>query len=110
MNYVICKDRIMYIGDMVVKNTYYGLKANEIYLGPSCKTADTIEELCDGLIVEEKDNPQNWFVMEISEYQSMDNADKKHMFDRWNFHAFIKTDKGLIYVAEPNDKGGLELL
>ena len=59
------------------------------------KQADTIEELCDGLIVEDKDNTNNWFVMDISEYESKDNVDKKYMVDRWNFYAFIKTDKGL---------------
>lgn len=70
----------------------------------------TKEELYDGLIVEDKVNPQNWFVMEISEFKSEENADKKHMSDRWNFYAFIKTDKGLIYVAKMNKKGELELL
>ena len=74
------------------------------------KEADTIEELCDGLIVEDKDNTDNWFVMDISEYQSKDNEDKKYMVDRWNFYAFIKTDKGLIYVAKMNEEGKLCLL
>lgn len=74
------------------------------------KSADTIEDLCDGLIVEDKDNTNNWFVMEISEYQNKDNVDKKYMVDRWNFNAFIKTDKGLIYIAKMNEKGELELL
>ena len=74
------------------------------------KQADTIEELCDGLIVEDKDNTNNWFVMDISEYQSKDNVDKKYMVDRWNFYAFIKTDKGLIYVAKMNESGVLELI
>ena len=78
--------------------------------GEVLKQSDTIEELCDGLIVEEKNNTNNWFVMEISEYQSTDNADIKYMVHGWNFNAFIKTEKGLIYVAKLNEKGDLELL
>ena len=81
-----------------------------IYVKSIIAQADTIEELCDGLIVEDKDNTNNWFVMDISEYQSKDNVDKKYMVDRWNFYAFIKTDKGLIYVAKMNESGVLELI
>ena len=92
------------VGDrfVIIENKDYKITDNN--------TADTIEELCDGLIIEDKDNTNNWFVMEIIEYQSKDNVDKKYMVDRWNFYAFIKTDKGLIYVAKMNDKGELELL
>ena len=105
-----------YIGesetDYLFKKIYKKKHANTItrFTKKICTIADTIEELCDGLIVEDKDNTNNWFVMDISEYQSKDNEDKKYMVDRWNFYAFIKTDKGLIYVAKMNDKGELELL
>jgi len=67
--------------------------------------ADTIEELCDGLIVEDKNNASLWFVMEMDEFKN----EKEHLTG-WNYNAFIKTDKGLIYVAKMNDKGELELL
>lgn len=69
------------------------------------KQSDTIEELCDGLIVEQKDKPNIWFTMEVQEFIN----EKEHLKD-WFYKAFIKTDKGLIYVAEMNDKGELELL
>lgn len=72
--------------------------------------ADTIEELCDGVYVEDKNNAHNWFIMEISEYQNTSNADKKYMAKEWIFYALIKTDEGLIYVAKMNDKGELELI
>ena len=74
------------------------------------KQADAIEDLCDGVYVEDKHNPHNWFVMEIREYKNTSNADKKYMVKDWNFYAFIKTRKGLIYVAKMNRKGDLELL
>ena len=67
--------------------------------------ADTIAELCDGLIVEDKNNSSLWFVMEMGEFKN----EKEHLTG-WNYNAFIKTDKGLIYVAKMNDKGELELL
>ena len=74
------------------------------------KIADTIEELCDGLIVEEKGNESNWFVMDIDEFKNLSYDNKQYQKEHWNFYAFIKTDKGLIYVAKMNDKGELKLL
>ena len=74
------------------------------------KEADTIEELCDGLIVEEKDNESNWFIMEMQDFVNMPEQEKPNALKNWNFHAFIKTDKGLEYVAEPDAEGELELL
>ena len=77
------------------------------YLEPQkiIKQAETIEELCDGLIVEQKDKPNNWFVMEVQEF-----INEKEHFKDWSYKAFIKTDKGLIYIAKMNDEGELELL
>lgn len=55
-------------------------------------------DLCDGILVEEKDNPSNWFIMEIEDFDP--NFLDRIMIKCWNYYAFIKTDKGLIYVAE----------
>ena len=74
------------------------------------KQADIIEELCDGLIVEEKDNPSQWFVMDIKEFKELDIEERLYSLKNWNFTAFIKNYKGLIYVAKMDDKGELELL
>ena len=71
------------------------------------KEADTIEDLCDGLIVEEKENPNNWFIMEIAE---LDIEDLKYTLNDWIYKCFIKTDKGLIYIAKLNNNGELELV
>ena len=118
MKYIRTKDGIFEIDETTILTSmppcYKVIKPTDKYYAINKKSvikqADTILELCDGLIVEDKDNPNNWFVMEISEYQSKDNVDKKYMVDRWNFYAFIKTDKGLIYVAKMNKEGELELL
>ena len=74
------------------------------------KQADNIEELCDGLIVEEKDNTSNWFVMEMEEFKELDKEERLYRLKDWSFNAFIKTDKGLIYVSKMNEKGELELI
>ena len=73
--------------------------------GGIIKQANTIEKLCDGLIVEQKDKPNIWFTMEVQEFIN----EKEHLKD-WSYKAFIKTSKGLIYVAKMNDKGEFELL
>lgn len=73
------------------------------------KEADTTIDLCDGVLIEEKDNPNKWFIMKAEEFKvtSLD----KMMIRHFNFKAFIKTDKGLIYAAElNNDKGEFKLI
>ena len=74
------------------------------------RISDTIEELCDGLIVEEKGNESNWFIMSIRDLQNLSDQDKEYQLKDWAFYAFIKTRKGLIYVAKMNEEGDLELL
>ncbi len=74
------------------------------------KQADTFEELCDGLIVEQKDNEDKWFTMSVNEFKNMDLEEKQYMVKDWNYYGFIKNDKGLIYVAKMNEEGKLELL
>ena len=76
-----------------------------LYREEILKQADTIEELCDGYIVESKNNPAKWFEMTCEEY-----GRRKPKFNNWIIYAYIKTDKGLIYVAKMNDTGELELL
>ena len=68
--------------------------------------ADTIEELCDGYIIESKNNPAIWFEMTCEEF----NIKKPKAKNNWVIYAYIKTNKGLIYKAKMNDKGELELL
>ena len=75
----------------------------------NCKQADTIEELCDGWILESEAYTSGFFVI----YNTKDNKQIMKNFKLLKdekLFAFIKTDKGLIYVAKTNEKGELELL
>ena len=81
------------------------------------KQADTIEGLVDGYYVD-VDN-QSFTLSEC--YDNLEDAkksykdwisysDRKYLEYVVILYAFIKTNKGLIYVAKLNDKGELELL
>lgn len=72
--------------------------------------ADTIEELCDGFYV---DNKRDFLTSRV--FQTF--SELKYEFEYYKaknkkatFYGFIKTDKGLIYVAKMNDKVELELI
>ena len=78
------------------------------------KYADTIEELCDGY----EDYSQNIYsYYDITDYVfSLEDRLKReiHFNKKHNIYyeikLYIRTDKGLIYVAKMNEKGELELL
>ena len=101
------------------------------------KQADTIEELCDGFIgLTTKDFPNRpdiepniYYFNKPFEFQYGKNVFKrlklidvelknqngwcystKEWFKSCDIYGFIRTDKGLIYVAKLNDKGELELI
>lgn len=71
---------------------------------------NTIEELCDEFVLYDADTKQ-YCVLEKGFYHRFDEECKKtlHIANRYIYGA-IWTDKGLIYVAKMNEKGGLELL
>lgn len=83
------------------------------YLKDIVKQADTIEELCDGYVVESDDG---WYGFKIINFAKQD----YHIRERYQeqniiLYGFIKTDKGLIYVAKmkgilPNGEIDWELL
>ena len=62
------------------------------------KQADTIEELCDEFVVEDRD--------EFAIFHNLKLAKQT----KGIIYGAIWTDKGLIYVAKMNEKGVLELL
>jgi len=88
------------------------------------KSADTIEELCDELVVEnpERDIHEKCIdlqdVFDFVEEQEIpigikDFDEKRDLISGkhdWKVYGAIWTDKGLIYVAKMNEKGELELL
>lgn len=65
--------------------------------------ANTIEELCDELVIVFKDK-RHWLVCDYeTEWESV--KEKTECI-----YGAIWTDKGLIYVAKMNEKGELELI
>ena len=74
------------------------------------KESENLLDLCDGFIVEEKDNSDSWFVMKTFEFERMSIEDIEYTKRNWNYKAFIKINKGLIYVAEVGKEGEVELL
>lgn len=68
------------------------------------KQADTIEELCDELVYNDKFF-KNVIYKDISSVKTLCSIRKE-----WTVYGAIWTDKGLIYVAKMNDKGELELI
>ena len=82
--------------------------------------SDTIEELCDMLVVKYKnDLPRPQLISELKKSMELVNITWEEHFS-WLFKRFKKklewvklavyTDKGLIYVAKMNGKGKSELL
>lgn len=82
----------------------------DIAEGKNTPRADTIEELCDEAVIVDNRPPKT--------KRLLDNFEKAFMFKNHCrirnediiIYGAIWTDKGLIYVAEMNDKGELELL
>ena len=75
--------------------------------------ANTIEKLCDGFYID--DGTHNFlqeFIYEKWQYDGFTNALKEYnnLGKDYTGYGFIKTSKGLIYVAKLNDKGVLELI
>jgi len=78
---------------------------------------DTIEELCDGYVVEYTGDSNSklkgfWYMQYIEALKRL-KKDKRRLFELLEVSTlklFIKTDKGLIYVAKMNEEGELELI
>lgn len=74
------------------------------------KQADTIEELCDAVVVKYNYESLPKIIETLQNNKSqMINALKDNKDVQW-INLAIWTDKGLVYVAKINDKGELELL
>ena len=77
------------------------------------KQADTIIELCDGLIDTDTHFPKIerdnlWEVDELENLQINYEVWNENEKGRYNVYGFIQTDKGLIFVAKMNEKGELD--
>jgi len=74
------------------------------------READTIEELCDRVVVKDSNNKEPR-VYNIKKHNWRKIANTLFNIRKVEWVKFaIWTDKGLIYVAKMNDKGCLELL
>ena len=75
------------------------------------RESDTIEELCDGFVIFDKEQPNG----KLHYYKGFENL-KKEFIDfekdkeKVDAYGVVWTDKGLICVAKMNDKGELELI
>ena len=74
------------------------------------KQADTIEELCDGFYIDKC--KEEFLLDEMFDdcWYDFNLYFKDCAKSGIDVYGFIKTDKGLIYVAKMNDKGDLELI
>ena len=89
--YNTARNHVKFRGQRLLENT-----------GKVIKEADTIEELCDEIIV--MDEKGRYFFVS-------DKGAKDHeMYKKFYVYGAIWTGKGLIYVAKMNDNGEVELL
>lgn len=92
------------------KNFYYTTAEVTLEDIDIVKEADTIEELCDGFYIDEG-NEFSFYKEQC--YEDFEES-KKIFFEDFDqtstLYGFIKTSKGLIYVAKMNENGVLELI
>lgn len=127
MKYIRTKDENNLIIDMTDMQLPYNLTDKYIDFNrfgrfDIVRQADTIEELCDVIVCNEKlfypltsnreGNKFNWEEIISCSHNVICNADYKGKAEDLYFNIYdaIWTDKGLIYVAKMNDKGEWELL
>lgn len=71
--------------------------------------SDNLLDLLDGFIVTNDRDENLWIFLEVKEY--LYDKENDILLDTWDYKGFIKTDKGLIYVAQQNrNTGEIELL
>ena len=92
MKYIRTKDGCILEKDKVLHNISKAFGVKDV------KEADTIEELCDEYVVEDRDDFAVFHNLKLAKQT------------KGVVYGAIWTDKGLIYVAKMNDKGELELL
>lgn len=113
MKYIITKDLIKYtFKDSADYNQYDNIKNNIL------READTIEELCDEFLGLVKSKSSDFIIMRVIAHSLKELKDslntelnEKTYYSKYDIiYGAIWTDKGLIYVANMNSKGELELI
>lgn len=99
----------------IANNTFVNFKedGSTSLIKPNIKEADTIEELCDELVLIEEDYPiileeldfKRRTYLRANEYEFLSKLPEKPII-----YGAIWTDKGLIYVAKMDAEGKLILL
>ena len=99
------------IGEHIEYDNKCGYSMDNWYLKDILKQAETIEELCDGYVVEHPINAFKFFYDKEEVFGFLKNTcANMFKFCELCIYSVIKTDKGLIYVAKMNEKGEFELL
>lgn len=116
--FIRTKDRIDFlkkgVDKYIVKDSDYTceITIDEETLLKNYKVADTIDELCDGFYI---DDGQQKFCLDdaftnFDKFKSVCEYNNRYCAGKYEGYGFIKTPKGLVYVAKMNKKGDLELI
>lgn len=114
--YIRTESGIIYVGDLIKdeygnycdpKNYETDMEVSNEYI---IKEADSIEKLCDGFAVVGYYKNKPLLFNTLYEAQQFVYCNGCQDKDYIKIKGGIWTDKGFIYQAEINDKGGLELL
>ena len=105
INWTAIGTKLNTIKEQVYKKCNFGATIDS----PFINQADTIEELCDKWIFDNKFGDKN-IIRDIVEFTLAEIKEKIKQSFIFNVRLAIWTDKGLIYVAKMNETGELELL
>lgn len=111
MKYIRTKDGILKVDGYDDRGVCV-CRGKTFYRDEYIKQADTIEELCDGFYL---DDGQEEFCLDdvftnFDKFKSSYIYNNKYHIVKYEGYGFIKTSKGLIYVAKMNDEGKLCLI
>lgn len=111
MKYIRTKDGILKVDGYDDRGVCV-CRGKTFYRDEYIKQADTIEELCDGFYL---DDGQEEFCLDdvftnFDKFKSSYIYNNKYHIVKYEGYGFIKTSKGLMYVAKMNDEGKLCLI
>jgi len=108
MNYVKYQDRIIDVRGLIVKDTYYNLKPNEVCIGGHYKSADTVDELLNRYVTVKHGSYKIYTKLQFGKLRQSELL--KMLVSGFYIYGAIWTANGLKYVAEMNKEGGWKLL
>ena len=111
MKYIRTKDRIIPAKDKYLQDL--DIEQYSMYMQGLLKVANTIEELCDKIVIFYNKSKHNVSITKnLNTARLYYKRDKRYVGNSYvdKVYGAIFTNKGLIYVAKMNGKGELELL